>query len=390
MVFYAALIVPLLALWVWWPLCVTARRAFAAGVAATVLLGISPAVLIWAMRNTDWSYQVIAHLQVASGAVLAALGIAVLLALLRDAGWLLVRLRRGPAVARAWLQPRWTGTAVALALLTAGWGTVQGLRVPTVQEQAITLPRLPAELDGLRIAVLADIHASPVNNAHYVQAIVDRTLAAQPDLIVLPGDLVDGDAPTQAANIAPLGQLHATYGVWSAPGNHEYYSGYDAWAKVFRQMDLHYLENQAQILDIRGRRLAISGVGDPAYGRLSRQNTDPRVAEGLPPDIAAAAAQAQGADVHVLLAHQPKPAREYAAHGVDLQISGHTHGGHILGMDQALVAPANNGFVRGLYEVGPMRLFVSAGAGLWAGFAVRLGVPARIDMLVLRAPGAAR
>jgi predicted MPP superfamily phosphohydrolase len=95
-------------------------------------------------------------------------------------------------------------------------------------------------------------------------------------------------------------------------------------------------------------------------------------------------AREAGADFHLLLAHQPRFARDNAAHGVGLQLSGHTHGGHILGMDRWLVAPANNGFVRGEYAVDGMRLFVSSGAGLWAGFAVRLGVPPRIDLLVLR------
>jgi hypothetical protein len=74
----------------------------------------------------------------------------------------------------------------------------------------------------------------------------------------------------------------------------------------------------------------------------------------------------------------------YEPAGFDLQIAGHTHGGHIRGLDQWIVAPANDGFVRGLYEVGAMRLFVSSGAGLWPGFAVRLGVPSSIDVLVLR------
>jgi predicted MPP superfamily phosphohydrolase len=75
---------------------------------------------------------------------------------------------------------------------------------------------------------------------------------------------------------------------------------------------------------------------------------------------------------------------------VDLQISGHTHGGHVIGMDRWMVAPVNNGFVRGLYRVDGMQLFVSSGAGLWIGFPIRLGVPSAIEVLVLRAPGAAR
>jgi len=133
-------------------------------------------------------------------------------------------------------------------------------------------------------------------------------------------------------------------------------------------------------------RLALSGIGDPVYGRTSHNNANPAVPEGVPPDVAAVAAQARAgnADFHLLLAHQPKFARDYARHGIGLQLAGHTHGGHIRGFDRWVVAPFNNGFVRGLYEVGAMRLFVSNGAGLWSGFAVRLGVPARIDVLTLR------
>ena len=154
----------------------------------------------------------------------------------------------------------------------------------------------------------------------------------------------------------------------------------------FRRLGLGVLANQTQVLQVNGARLALSGVGDPVYGRTSHHNADPRVPEGVPPDVPAVARQARAAqaDFHLLLAHQPKLARDNAAHGVDLQVSGHTHGGLISGMDRWLVAPFNNGFVRGQYDVDGMRLFVSAGAGLWAGFAVRLGVQPHIDLLVLR------
>ncbi|WP_370682073.1 metallophosphoesterase [Comamonas sp. GB3 AK4-5] len=380
-VFWAAVAVPLLALWLWYPLRAVHGRVFYGALGTTTLLGLSTALMLWIVRNTTLSYDVIAPLQVVSGWLLASLLLAWLLAVLRDLVWLLAGRH-----ARHWRKTWPSVAAAALGLLVAGYGTLQGLKVPQLREQTLSLPQLPAALDGLRVAVLADMHASPVNNAAYVQALVERTLAAQPDLIVLPGDLVDGDAPTQAVHLAPLRQLQAPHGVWAAPGNHEYYGGYDAWARVLRQSPLHYLENQSRVVDIRGQRVAISGVGDPAYGRLSPQNSDPLVPEGLPPDIEAVAQQAQGADFHLLLAHQPKLARSNAQHGVDLQISGHTHGGHIVGLDRWLVAPFNDGFVRGRYDLGPMTLFVSSGAGLWAGFALRLGVPSSIDLLVLRSP----
>ena len=386
MVFSLALFAPLLALWLWYPLFTRQRKAFWWLLSITTLLVIFPALLLVAMRQESISFTVIAPLQLISGGIFGAIGIALVWSLLRDILAVTLRMTRGPGSARTILAPRNTYIAVCVCFVLSGYGLLQGTKVPEVNEHHIALPNLPPELEGLRIGVLADIHATPVNNAKYVQAVVERVNAAKPDMVVLPGDLVDGDAPSQKGNIAPLAQLQAPFGVWSAPGNHEYYSGYDAWAKVYNDLKLNYLANEAKVLDIKGQKLAISGVGDPAYGRLSQQNTDPAVPEGVPPDIEAIASQidtAGGADLHILLGHQPKMARSYAPHGVDLQIAGHTHGGHIKGMDQWLVAPANDGFVSGLYEVGPMRLFVSNGAGLWPGFALRLGVPASIDILVL-------
>lgn len=424
MLYLLPVIVPLLALWLWHPLLATpvgraAMRYREAGSARsqrhlfwwcfvlTVVCGTSPAWLIWLLRNAVMSYSLIAPMQLASGVVFGAVAMALVAALVRDVAGLVVWLLAGAKAARAVL---WRpGVTVALAVLAMGtslYGVLQGLKVPQVREHTVTLPTLPPALDGLRVAVLADLHASPVNDAARQQAIVERTNAARPDIIVLPGDLVDGDAATQSGHIAPLAGLRAPLGVWAAPGNHEYYSGYDEWGQVYRQFGLRYLENEAQVLQVRGQRLAVSGVGDPAYfqttGRAAGQP-----AQGVPPEIEAVVRQARagGAQFHLMLGHQPRLARAAAALGVDLQIAGHTHGGHILGMDRWLVAPANDGFVRGFYTVHPTaqtdaqaggagewavgHLFVSSGAGLWVGFAHRLGVPSAIDVLVLRSQAAA-
>ena len=385
MVSLLALLAPLLSLWLWSPLIPSHRRAFWWCVAITTVLGTAPALLIYAMRNEVLDFGLLSHLQLVSGTLFAAIALGLVLCIVRDLLWLAVRAWRGPRSAAPWRRPRWTATGMVALVLLSTYGTIQGTRLPEVREHTVTLPRLPAALDGLRIAVLADIHASPVNDASYVQTIVQRTLATTPDLIVLPGDMVDGDVATSRPHVAPLAALSARYGVWAAPGNHEYYSGYNAWMAEFRRLGLSLLENRMQLLNIKGSKLALSGIGDPVFGRTSPNNADPEVAEGVPPDVDAVAAQARkaGAAFHILLAHQPKFAHDNAAKGVNLQISGHTHGGLILGMDRWLVAPVNNGFVRGEYDVGNMKLLVSSGAGLWAGFAIRLGVAPRIELLTL-------
>ncbi|HCL86930.1 MAG TPA: metallophosphatase [Comamonadaceae bacterium] len=390
MLLFSTAVIPLLSLWLWWPASALPWPVRLAAVIATALLASSPALLLYLMQAGRLGYTTVAHLQVPSGWALATLVLALPLVLLRDVAWLAAHLGGAAGAARLLHGAVLTPAILALAAAVCAYGVWAAVRPPQVHEQPVALPALPPALDGLRVAVLADLHASPVNDAGYVQAVVQRTLAARPDLIVLPGDMVDGPVSATAPSVAPLAQLQAPLGVWLAPGNHEYYSGYDAWMAEFARLGLSVLQNRTTLLQVGDARLALSGIGDPVYGRTSHNNANPAVPEGVPPDVVAVAAQARAgnADFHLLLAHQPKFARDYAQHGIGLQVAGHTHGGHIRGFDRWVVAPFNNGFVRGLYEVGAMRLFVSNGAGLWSGFAVRLGVPARIDVLTLRRAGA--
>ncbi len=390
MVSTASFVIPLLALWIWWPissLTGTSRLARLLAVLITTVLGIFPALLLYAVQTDALPYSLIAQLQVPGGWILATLLMLAVFVMLRDLLWLLAALTGRQGLAQLIHIPAITVGALVVAAGLSAIGVFNALQPPRVIEQPLLVRHLPPALEGLRVAVLADIHASPVNDARYVKTIVDRTMGAAPDLIVLPGDMVDGDVASGRVHVAPLARLSARYGVWAAPGNHEYYSGYNSWMAEFRSLGLNLLENRMQVINIRGSKLALSGIGDPVYGRTSPNNANPDVPEGIPPDVDAVANQARkaGAQFHILLAHQPKFARLNATKGVNLQISGHTHGGLIAGLDQWVVAPVNNGFVRGEYEIGNMKLFVSSGSGLWAGFAVRLGVLPRIEVLTLTA-----
>ncbi len=376
----------LLGVWLWWPVARPGRqRRWCVGLAFAV--GPLLQLMTWLWRRHVFGDAASAWIQLLSGWLMVALMLALAFALLRDLLWLPARLSRRAAALCAFLHGmRLHRIALVLVAALATLGTYNGLKPPEVHEREIVLASLPPELDGLRVAVLADIHASPVKGAWRTRRIVDDVLAARPDLIVLPGDMVDGQVAGNAGNVAALAELHAPHGVWVAPGNHEYYSNYAEWMAHFRQLGLGVLENRTAKLAINGRTLAVSGVGDLAF----YQRGD-LVHGGIAPDLPAVVRQAAGSDFHILLAHQPKQARAAAATGaIDLQVSGHTHGGHILGMDRWLVAPANDGYVRGDYRVGGMTLFVSAGAGQWDGFSARLGVPSSIDVLVLRRAGAHR
>jgi predicted MPP superfamily phosphohydrolase len=174
-----------------------------------------------------------------------------------------------------------------------------------------------------------------------------------------------------------LRDLRATDGVYVISGNHEYIFGYDKWMAQFFELGLLSLENRRIVLDRDGGKLVFAGITD----RASRHGGHPArdlaaVLEDIP----------EGAPV-ILLDHQPSDARHAAKLGVDLQLSGHTHGGLIVGIDR-LAARANAGYVSGRYDVAGMTLYVNNGTALWPGFALRLGRPSELTRITLRPVGA--
>jgi predicted MPP superfamily phosphohydrolase len=259
------------------------------------------------------------------------------------------------------------------ALLAAAYGIRRAVEVPHVRETQCLLPGLPAELDGLRIAHVSDLHIGPLLLRPWTEAVVDAVNGLKPDLAVLTGDIVDGLPSQRADSVAPLRHLRARCGVFACAGNHEYYADFRAWMRAFSALGTDMLLNEGRVLTIGGRQLFMAGVTDIAAARFS-----------LPlPDCAAAAEGASQAAVRILLAHRPSNAAANAAAGFDLQLSGHTHGGQILGL-QRIVAEFNEGYLYGWYQLQGMRLYVSSGAGLWNGFPVRLGVPSEIAHITLR------
>ncbi len=299
------------------------------------------------------------------------------LTLLKDlvltALWIINRFRGGkvpffrrPAAVSA-------GIAV-LASFLGVWGTVNALPVPEVREETLAVPALPDGLNGLRVAILADIHCSAVNREAYVREVTARTNALKPDLILLLGDLVDGTPEQRERDLLPLKALKAEYGIFGVPGNHEYYSGYDNWMKLFRSWGFVMLENSGEELRINGASLYIAGVTNRATRRFRKEE----------PDAAKALKNCPANAVTFLLDHQPGTAAENAKLPFTVQFSGHTHGGMILGIDRWFIARFNGGFVSGWYDLDDRKLYVSRGTGLWNGFIFRLGVPPEITLLTLK------
>jgi hypothetical protein len=260
------------------------------------------------------------------------------------------------------------GGATALAMRSA-------LSEPEINEVPVRLARLPPALSGLTIAQISDLHVGPTIGERSVRRVVEATNRLRPDLVAITGDLVDGSVPSLAAAVAPLAGLRARWGVVFVTGNHEYYSGVRAWEAHLRALGIRVLRNERIAIGDAGASLDVAGIDDWRSGGL---------APGHGPDLARALAGRDPERSLVLLAHQPKGVEEGAAAGVELQLSGHTHGGQIFPFN--LVTGLAYRYLAGLYRgVGPGgagQVFVSRGTGYW-GPPMRLGFPPEISRIVL-------
>ncbi|MEV0979264.1 metallophosphoesterase [Streptomyces sp. NPDC049915] len=257
------------------------------------------------------------------------------------------------------------GAAAAAAVGTVGSGTYGVLRGPSVKRVTVPLAKLPRAAHGYRIAVVSDIHLGPILGRGFAQKVVDTVNATQPDLIAVVGDLVDGSVKDLGPAAAPLARLRARHGAYFVTGNHEYFSGAASWVEEVRRLGMHPLENARTEMPW----FDLAGVND-VQGE----------SEGHGPDFTRALGDRDTARACVLLAHQPVQIHEAVRHGVDLQLSGHTHGGQL--WPGNLVAAAANPTVAGLERYGDTQLYVSRGAGAW-GPPTRVGAPSDITVIEL-------
>lgn len=291
-------------------------------------------------------------------------------ALLALAG-LVVRLARGRP-ARERVLRIGTPIALLLAMVVTGYG-IDEAADPQVEEQTVRVDDLPPHLDGLRIAVITDLHVGPVRDAEFTRTVVQRTNAAKPDVVLLVGDLADGTVRTVGETLDPLSRLRAPMGVFAATGNHEYISGEpDSWVEHWRSLGITPLRNRSTVVD----GLTLAGVEDRDAGRTDGQ--------GRPADLGAALKGVSQDDTTVLLSHQPAMVGEMTTaqrDAVDLQVSGHTHGGQLFPF--GLLVGLQQPVVSGLGESEGVQILTSRGAGAW-GPPVRVLAPPEIPVITLR------
>ncbi|MCC5036506.1 metallophosphoesterase [Streptomyces sp. WAC 00631] len=262
-------------------------------------------------------------------------------------------------------------TAVLLA-----WGYAEARRVPRVRRLDVRLPRLGAGLDGLRVALITDTHYGPLDRARWSARVCEKVNELDADLVCHTGDIADGTAQRRRAQAAPLGTVRATRARVYVTGNHEYYSEAQGWVDLMDELGWEPLRNRHLLLERGGDTLVVAGVDD-----VTAESS------GLPGHGAHLAGALQGADPELpvlLLAHQPAFVDRAAAGGVDLQLSGHTHGGqiwpfhHLVRLDQPALAGLSRHGARTL-------LYTSRGTGFW-GPPFRVFAPSEITLLVLRSP----
>ena len=268
---------------------------------------------------------------------------------------------------------RGSAFAVPLAALVVTLvGFFNARRVAGVVQVEVPIKGLPAALQGYSIVQISDIHVGPTIKRGYLNAIVTRVNALQPDAIAITGDLVDGSVKRLALHTAPLGRLVARDGTFFVTGNHEYYSGADEWIAELRRLGLTVLMNQHVVCEREGETLMIAGVTDfTAHQFHESHRSDPqRAAAGAPANLRA----------RILLAHQPRSASAAAAAGFDLQLSGHTHGGQFFPWN--LFVPLQQPFTAGLNRLSQLWVYTSRGTVYW-GPPKRFGAPSEITCVRL-------
>lgn len=298
-----------------------------------------------------------------------------------------------------WLEPiyLWLGTSLLLALTTAAMGclpvttsratsatvvlvlglgaaawAVHEARSVRVVRVEIPLRKLPRALDGLRVVQLSDLHIGQTLGRTFLEDVVSRVNALAPDAVLITGDLVDGSVEDLEQDIAPLAALKSTYGTFFVTGNHEYHAGAPAWCEHLGKLGLRVLRNEHVAIERAGQVLHLAGIDDYEAAHFDI---------GHGPDLARAVEGRDPSRPLILMAHQPKAVHEAVRYGVDLQLSGHTHGGQLWPLRWLL--RAGQPVVDGLRSVGDTFVYVSRGTG-HSGPPMRIGVPPEITEIVLR------
>jgi predicted MPP superfamily phosphohydrolase len=264
----------------------------------------------------------------------------------------------------------------AVVSIVALGATAHGLgeaAMPAVTPVTVTSAGLPAGAEGTRVALVTDLHVGPIRDASFTRRVVRAVNAAGPDLVVLGGDLADGRVDQVGGALAPLAELRAPLGVVAVSGNHEYLSGEpEQWLSLWESLGITVLRNSSVVVGRGGAAFTVAGLTDPQGSRF-----------GAAPDAGTALAGTDRAGFTLLVAHQPRQAFDVQGKGVDLQLSGHTHGGQLWPF--TYLVRLQQPMTSGRATIGDVPVLTSRGAGAW-GPPVRVLAPPEIPLITLARP----
>ncbi len=258
------------------------------------------------------------------------------------------------------------------AVTTVGYGAFEALGAPEVERVSIPLRKLDPALTGFRIGLVSDIHVGAFAGRSRVRQIVRELNRQRVDLVAIVGDLIDGSVLELGSDVMPLRGLTAPHGSYFVTGNHEYYAGVEQWAEFLPTLGITVLANRRVEISRNGAGFDVAGVNDVSADAETHGRYGSDLDEAL-----------RGRDPSrpvVLLAHQPVMFDDAVAAGVDLQLSGHTHGGQLAPF--GLLVKAQQGIVSGYARRGDSQLYVTRGTGSW-GPPVRVGAPPEITVVRL-------
>jgi predicted MPP superfamily phosphohydrolase len=262
--------------------------------------------------------------------------------------------------------------AGAASVSLVGVGMASALGPPDILRVPVRLRRLDPAFDGFRIAVVSDIHLGPLAGRAHTERIVAMINGTEPDLVAIVGDLVDGTVEELGPAAEPLRDLVSREGSFFVTGNHEYFVDDTAsWLRELERLGVAPLQNENTAIRRGTAAFDLAGVNDVAGEQRSQ-----------PPDFDRALSGVDGSRPTILLAHQPVHVTEASARSVDLQLSGHTHGGQMWPFHYIVRAVQPS--LAGLSTVDETQLYVTRGAGFW-GPPVRIGAPSDITIVSLEA-----
>jgi len=268
------------------------------------------------------------------------------------------------------IAPAIRGWALLAGILLSIIAFVQGLRPPVISDYDIKMANLRDDADGLVVVAISDLHVGSMLGPGWLNARVDQVNALDPALIVMVGDLVEGDHHEERSRKIELAlkRLNAPLGAWAVTGNHERYSGVDGCLDLLKRAGIGVLRNEWREIEPG---LILAGIDDPGIRNQATQEGD-RIDQALAgrPDSAAT----------IFLSHRPEHAEKVAAYGVGLMLSGHTHGGQIWPF--TYISAMANSLLMGKYVIDGMPVIVGRGTGTW-GPRMRLWAPGEILRITL-------